>query len=148
MGESISSIQNGGMNMAENQVIEIKDMNSEFGRVEIAPEVIEVIAGIAATEVEGIASMKGNFAGGIVEKLGKKNHGKGIRVEISENGIKIDVYCVVKFGVAIPVVAEKAQENIRQTLLTMTALEANEVNVHIVGIQFEQAKNDFEPVSE
>ncbi|MDF2556396.1 MAG: Asp23/Gls24 family envelope stress response protein [Bacillales bacterium] len=134
--------------MTDNQALEIKDMNSDLGRVEIAPEVIEVIAGIAATEVDGIASMKGNFAGGLAEKLGKKNHGKGIRVEINENGIKVDVYCVVKFGVAIPTVAEKAQENIRHTLYTMTALEAKEVNVHIVGIQFEQAKNDFEAVTE
>ena len=126
--------------MEQNQTVDLENYDDGLGKVEIAPEVIEVITGIAASEVEGIAQMRGNFASGVVEKLGKKNHGKGVKVEIGEDGIKIDVYCLVKFGVSIPKVAQEAQENIRQTLLNMTALEATEVNVHIVGIQFETAK--------
>ena len=126
--------------MEQNQTVDLENYDDGLGKVEIAPEVIEVITGIAATEVEGIAQMRGNFASGVVEKLGKKNHGKGVKVEINEEGIKIDVYCLVKFGVSIPKVAQEAQENIRQTLLNMTALEATEVNVHIVGVQFETAK--------
>lgn len=126
--------------MEQNQTVDLENYDDGLGKVEIAPEVIEVITGIAATEVEGIAQMRGNFASGVVEKLGKKNHGKGVKVEINEDSIKIDVYCLVKFGVSIPKVAQEAQENIRQTLLNMTALEATEVNVHIVGVQFETAK--------
>ncbi len=129
--------------MTEN-ILELSELKNELGKVEIAPEVIEVIAGIAANEVEGIAQLKGNFAAGVAERFGKKNHGKGIRAEISEEGIRIDVYCVVKFGVSIPTVALKTQDNIRQTLLNMTALEADEVNVHIVGIQFENQKTEVE----
>jgi uncharacterized alkaline shock family protein YloU len=125
--------------MEENQTVDLENYDG-LGKVEIAPEVIEVITGIAASEVEGIAQMRGNFASGVVEKLGKKNHGKGVKVELNEDSIKIDVYCLVKFGVSIPKVAQEAQENIRQTLMNMTALEATEVNVHIVGIQFETAK--------
>jgi uncharacterized alkaline shock family protein YloU len=115
------------------------EMNHEasFGKVEIAPEVIEVIAGIAASEIEGVAQMRGNFASGVAERFGKKNHGKGVKVDLGEEGIVIDVYCVMNFGVSIPAVAQKVQENIRQTLLTMTALEINEINIHVVGIQFE-----------
>lgn len=130
--------------LSENSVIEMNQGNDGHGRVEIAPEVIEVIAGIAASEVEGVAQMRGNFAAGVVERLGKKNHGKGVKVEISETGIKVDVYCVMKFGVSIPSVAQKIQDNIRQTLLNMTALEAEEVNIHIVGIQFETQKPELE----
>ena len=63
--------------------------NNNLGKVEIAPEVIEVIAGIAASEVEGVAQMRGNFAAGVVERLGKKNHGKGVKVELLEEGIKV-----------------------------------------------------------
>ena len=127
--------------MEQNQTtVDLENYDDGLGKVEIAPEVIEVITGIAATEVEGIAQMRGNFASGVVEKLGKKNHGKGVKVEINEDGIKIDVYCLVKFGVSIPKVAQEAQENIRQTLLNMTALDATEVNIHIVGVQFETAK--------
>ncbi|MBN8190899.1 Asp23/Gls24 family envelope stress response protein [Bacillus sp. NTK074B] len=131
--------------MAENQnLLQMSHGKDGLGKIEIAPEVIEVIAGIAASEVEGVSQMRGNFATGVVERLGKKNHGKGVKVELSEEGIVVDVYCIMKFGVAIPTVAQKIQDNIRQALLNMTALEADEVNVHIVGVQFENQKFEAE----
>ncbi|MEL3974099.1 Asp23/Gls24 family envelope stress response protein [Rossellomorea oryzaecorticis] len=124
--------------MAENQnLLQMSHGKDGLGKIEIAPEVIEVIASIAASEVEGVSQMRGSFATGVVERLGKKNHGKGVKVELAEEGIIIDVYCIMKFGVSIPTVAQKIQDNIRQALLNMTALEADEVNVHIVGVQFE-----------
>lgn len=121
-----------------------QENGQDHGKIEIAPEVIEVIAGIAASEVEGVAQMRGNFATGVVERLGKKNHGKGIRVELSEEGIIVDVYCLMKFGVSIPTVAQKVQDNIRQALFNMTALEVEEVNIHIVGVSFDQGKQETE----
>jgi uncharacterized alkaline shock family protein YloU len=130
--------------MSEYNVLEMNQGNSGHGKVEIAPEVIEVIAGIAASEVEGVAQMRGNFATGVVERLGKKNHGKGVKVELSEEGITVDVYCLMKFGVSIPTVAGKIQDNIRQALLNMTALEAEAVNIHVVGISFETQKPEVE----
>jgi uncharacterized alkaline shock family protein YloU len=130
--------------MNEN-VLEMNQENNGLGKVEIAPEVIEVIAGIAASEVVGVSQMRGNFATGVVERLGKKNHGKGVKVELSEEGIKVDVYCSLKFGVSIPTVAQQIQDNIRQALLNMTALEPVEVNIHIVGIQFETQSQKQEP---
>lgn len=127
--------------MSEQQhLLEMSHDENGLGKVEIAPEVIEVIASIAASEVEGVTQMRGSFAAGVVERLGKKNHGKGVKVELDEEGIKVDVYCVMKFGVSIPVVAQKIQDNIRQALLNMTALEATEVNIHVVGVQFENQK--------
>lgn len=129
--------------MNEN-ILEMNHANSGLGKIEIAPEVIEVIAGIAASEVEGVAQMRGNFATGVVERLGKKNHGKGVKVELAEDGIKVDVYCSMVFGISIPNVAQKIQDNIRQALLNMTALEAQEVNVHVVGIVFENQKQAVE----
>ncbi|KPL59640.1 Asp23/Gls24 family envelope stress response protein [Rossellomorea vietnamensis] len=131
--------------MAENQnLLQMSHGKDGLGKIEIAPEVIEVIASIAASEVEGVSQMRGNFATGVVERLGKKNHGKGVKVELAEEGIIVDVYCIMKFGVAIPTVAQKIQDNIRQALLNMTALEADEVNVHIVGVQFENQKFEAE----
>lgn len=130
--------------MSENQMLEMNQEHTGLGKVEIAPEVIEVIAGIAASEVEGVAQMRGNFATGVVERLGKKNHGKGVKVDLTEEGIKVDVYCLMKFGVSIPTVAQKIQDNIRQALLNMTALEATEVNIHVVGITFESQKHEVE----
>lgn len=130
--------------MSETNVLNMGQEYNGLGKVEIAPEVIEVIAGIAASEVEGVAQMRGNFASGVVERLGKKNHGKGVKVELTEEGIKVDVYCSMKFGVSIPNVAQKIQDNIRQTLLNMTALLTEEVNIHVVGIQFENQKQESE----
>lgn len=123
--------------MSEQSMLNVSD-DPGLGKVEIAPDVIEVITGIAASEVEGISSMRGSFASDVVERFGKKSHSKGVKVELTENEIIIDLYVVIDFGVSIPKVAEKLQTNIRQTLKNMTALEVNEVNVHVVGIQMEQ----------
>jgi uncharacterized alkaline shock family protein YloU len=130
--------------MSENNVLEMNQEYTSLGKVEIAPEVIEVIASIASSEVDGVSSMRGNFASGVVERLGKKNHGKGVKVELTDEGIKLDVYVTMKFGVSIPKVAKNIQDNVRQTLATMTALELDEVNIYVVGVHFENQKHEVE----
>jgi len=111
--------------------------DEKLGKVEIAPEVIEVITGIAASEVAGVLSMRGSFASGITERFGKKSHSKGVKVELTEAGIVTDLYLILKFGVSIPKVCQEIQSNIKQTLKSMTSLEISEVNIHVVGIQME-----------
>lgn len=130
--------------MADKNILEMEQGSNSLGKVEIAPEVIEVIAGIAASEVEGVSQMRGNFATGVVEKLGKKNHGKGVKVDLTEEGLIIDIYCSMKFGVSIPTVAQEIQDNVNQSLLNMTALQSKEINVHVVGIQFDNQQQDGE----
>ncbi|WP_173916188.1 Asp23/Gls24 family envelope stress response protein [Halobacillus sp. Marseille-Q1614] len=122
--------------MDEKQLLNVTE-GSTLGNVEIAPEVIEVIAGIAVSEVTGVASMRGNFATGVVERLGKKSHGKGVKVELEAEGIAIDAYVVLDYGISIPDTAKKIQDNTRQALKNMTALEIKEINVHVVGVQME-----------
>lgn len=122
----------------EQKFVQMTPEGKEYlGTIEIAPEVITVIAGIATNEVEGIAGTRGNFAAGVVERLGKKVHGKGIKTEITSDGLFIDVYCLVKFGASIPNVAAEVQSQIRQAIENMTSLVPKEVNVHITGVQFE-----------
>src|SRR5690625_407029 len=123
------------------QILNVSE-NTELGKIEIAPEEIEVITGIAASEVEGISEMRGSFASDVVERFGKKSHGKGVKVELTEDGIAIDLYVVIKFGVSIPKVAEMLQTNIRQSLKNMTALDTKEINVHVVGIQMDQSSDE------
>ncbi|ETP67934.1 Asp23/Gls24 family envelope stress response protein [Planomicrobium chinense] len=113
-----------------------------LGNIEVAPEVLEIIASIAATDIEGVASMQGNFASGVAERLGKKIHGKGVKTDLTEEGLMIDIYCVVKYGVSIPQTALKLQEQVRQTLENMTSLQTQEVNVHITGVQFETQQTE------
>lgn len=111
----------------------------ELGQIEVASEVLEVIAGIATTEVEGVAATRGSFASGVVERFGKKVHSKGIKASMTDDGlIAVDVYCSVKYGFSVPKVAKEVQSSIRQAILNMTSIETNEVNVHITGIQFEK----------
>ncbi|SDY56494.1 Uncharacterized conserved protein YloU, alkaline shock protein (Asp23) family [Evansella caseinilytica] len=125
--------------MKESHLIHLADDKEELGKVEISPEVIEVIAGLAASEVEGVATMRGNFASGVAERLGRKNnHGKGVKVDLKENDINVDVFVIISYGVSIPDVCKKIQENIFQTLKNMTAIELKEVNIHVVGVQLEQ----------
>lgn len=132
--------------MSEQPLLNVSE-DTSLGRVEIAPEVIEVIAGIAAAEVDGLYAMRGNFTSGVVERFGKKSHSKGVKVELTDNGILIDLFVVLNFGTSIPEVAQNLQSNIRQTLKNMTALEIDEINVHVVGIQMD-GKEGTEEIAE
>lgn len=122
--------------MSEQSLLNVSH-DQQLGKVEIAPEVIEIIAGLAASEVDGVASMRGNFASDVVERFGKKSHSKGVKVEISETTIQIDMFVVLQYGISIPKTAQQLQTNIRQSLKNMTALEVDEINVHVVGIQMD-----------
>ncbi len=130
--------------MNENQILELEEQKTGLGKVEISPEVIEVIAGIAASEVDGVATLRGNFATGVAERLGRVNHGKGIKVELGEDGITVDVSVIMTYGVSVPEVAKLIQTNIKQTLETMTAIELQSINVHVVGVHFESNEPEEE----
>lgn len=129
--------------MSEQSLVNVSE-NTDLGKVEIAPEVIEVITGIAASEVDGLSSMRGNFATGVVERFGGVSHSKGVKVELTDEGILIDLHVVLNFGVSIPETAQKLQTNIRQSLKNMTGLDIAEINIHVVGIQMDnlESQND------
>lgn len=104
--------------------------------IEIADEVVAVIAGKAVTEVSGVAEMAGGFAGGITEVLsGKKNLAKGIKVSIMEKEAKIDVNIIVEYGVRIPDVAFDIQNRTKKAVESMTGLKVSGVNVHVQGVK-------------
>ncbi|GGK19061.1 Asp23/Gls24 family envelope stress response protein [Caldalkalibacillus thermarum TA2.A1] len=111
----------------------------EIGVVEIAPEVIQVIAGLAASKVDGVAHMNGGFVGELVEKLGRKNLSKGVKVHLGEHHAVIDVSIVVQYGEHIPEVAKQVQRQVKSKIEEMTGLEVLEVNVHIVDVQIPPA---------
>ncbi len=106
--------------------------------IKISDDVIAVIAGVAASEVQGVAEMSGGFAGGISEVLsGKKNLSKGIKVESGEKETKIDVNIIVEYGIRIPDVAFEIQNRVKKAVESMTGLKVVEVNVHIQGVSTE-----------
>lgn len=113
-----------------------KGINNALGTIRIADEVVSIIAGLAATEVEGVAGMSGGIAGGIAEILGRKNFSKGVKVEVGEKEAAIDLYIIVKYGVRIPDIALNVQEAVKAAIENMTGLSTVEVNVHVQGVGF------------
>ena len=110
--------------------------SGEVGHIRISDEVVGIIAGIAATQVEGVAGMSGGFVGGISEMLGKRNLSKGVRVEVGEREAAIDLYMIVEYGVRIPKVAQAVQESVKRAVESMTGLNVISVNIHIQGVAF------------
>lgn len=108
---------------------------SELGKIQIAPEVIETIAGLAASEVEGVAHMSGGFASDIAERFGRKSPAKGVKVEVGQKEAAVDVSIVIEFGYRIPEVAAAIQNNVRSSIENMTGLKVVEVNVHVVDVR-------------
>ena len=110
----------------------------DIGAVRVADEVVSVIAGLAATDIEGIAGMSGGLVGGIAEMLGRKNLSKGVKVEVGEREAAVDLYIIVRFGVRIPEVALNVQERVKEAIEQMTGLKVVEVNVHVQGVATEE----------
>lgn len=124
---------------------EIKKETQE-NNIQISDDVVAVVAGIAASEVPGVAEMAGGFAGGISEVLsGKKNMSKGIKVEILEKSTKIDVNIIVEYGARIPEVAFEIQKRVKKSVENMTGLNVEEVNVHVQGVSTVSNKKKEEP---
>ncbi len=121
-----------------------RSLPSEHGSIRIADEVVSIIAGLAATEVEGVASMSGGIAGGIAEALGRKNLSKGVKVEVGEEETAIDLYMIVHYGSRIPDVAWSVQENVKKAIENMTGLKVVKVNVHVQGVSFPHERTEEE----
>lgn len=103
--------------------------------LQLADEVVSAIAGIATKGIEGMAKMAGGFTEGITEAFGKKNLGKGVKVEANGDKVQIEASIVVKFGAKIPEVAAKIQEKIKADVEEMTGLKVSGVKVKVVGIE-------------
>jgi uncharacterized alkaline shock family protein YloU len=124
--------------------MEGRSLPSELGAIRIADEVVSIIAGLAATEIDGVSSMSGGIAGGIAEALGRKNLSKGVKVEVGEEETAVDLYLIVRYGTRIPDVAWSVQENVKKAIESMTGLKVVKVNVHVQGVSFPQQKMDEE----
>ncbi len=134
------------MNMEEENkpIEEVQEQEkTENEGIQISNDVIAVIAGVAVSEVQGVSSMAGGFAGGISEVLsGKKNLAKGIKVEKEASMVKIDVNIIVEYGTRIPDIAFEIQNRVKTSVETMTGLTVEEVNVHVQGVNTEVIKQE------
>jgi uncharacterized alkaline shock family protein YloU len=114
------------------------------GSIKIADEVVGIITGLAATEIDGVAGMSGGIAGGIADMLGRKSLSKGVKVEVAEGAATVDVYVIIDYGNSIPDVAWKIQDNVKQAIEGMTGLNVKAVNVHVQGVNFPDDEEEEE----
>ena len=105
-----------------------------FGEVQIADEVIAIISGLAAVEVEGVAKMSGNVSNELISMLGMNNLSKGVKVEVTPESVAIDLALEMKYGYSIPKVSEQVQERVKNAIESMTGLTVERVDVRIVGV--------------
>lgn len=112
----------------------------KIGEVQIADEVVAIIAGLAATEVEGVAAMAGNITNELVGKLGMKNLAKGVKVEVSEASVVVELSIMMKYGYSIPDTSQTVQEKVKAAIENMTGLTVSEVNIRIAGVNLNEQK--------
>lgn len=129
--------------MEDETNIENEEVTVNNDGIKISNDVVSVIAGVAVSEVQGVAGMAGGFAGGISEVLsGKKNLSKGIKVEVENKEAKIDVNIIVEYGVRIPDVAFQIQNRVKKAVEKMTGLIVTAVNIHVQGINTIEDKEE------
>ena len=115
--------------------------NGNMGQVQIADEVVAIIAGLAATEVEGVASMAGNITNELVSKLGKKSLSKGIRVKVEDGIVNVNVALNIAYGYSVPKTCKKVQEKVKAAIENMTGLEVEKVDIQIANVSISKEKS-------
>ena len=118
----------------------LKIKEDKIGEVRVGEEVVSIIAGLAATEVEGVGSMAGNITNEIVAKTGIKNLAKGVHVDVMDGIVTVDLDLNIKYGYATPEVSGNVQERVRTAIETMTGLEVGTINVRIASVDMGDKK--------
>ena len=115
----------------------IRENVSNIGEVRVADEVVAIIAGLAATEIEGVKSMAGNITNELVSKLGMKNLSKGVKVEVTDDSVEVNLSLNIAYGYSIPEVSNRVQERVKAAIENMTGLEVADVNIKVAGVEME-----------
>lgn len=121
----------------ENRNTHVVYEKEKLGEVRIADEVVAIIAGLAATEVDGVDSMAGNITNELVAKLGMKNLSKGVKVEVDEQHVSVNLSINIKYNQSIPEVCERVQDRVKNAIENMTGLNVLDVNVKVAGVNIE-----------
>ncbi len=111
--------------------------DSSLGEVQIADEVVAIIAALAATEVDGVASMSGNVTNELVSRLGMKNLSRGVKVDVLEGVVTVSLALNLKYNYSIVEVTSKVQEKVKAAIENMTGLEVADINIRVAGVEME-----------
>ena len=113
--------------------------NGNIGAVQIADDVVAMIAGLAAREVAGVSAMAGNVTGELMSKVGVKNLNKGVKVEILGKNVSVELAVNIEYGYNIPAVSQKIQAKVKSAIENMTGLNVTDVNIRIAGVNMQKS---------
>lgn len=114
--------------------------DENIGSVQIADEVVAMIASLAATEVDGVSAMAGNISNELMSRVGVKNLTKGVKVEVIGSSVKVDLAVLMEYGYNIPTTSQKVQERVKNSIENMTGLTVSDVNIRIAGVNMNTGK--------
>lgn len=116
------------------------DENEKVGSVKIADDVVAMIAALAATEVEGVAAMAGNVTHELLSRVGVRSATKGVRVEVMQKKVKVDLAITIEYGYNIPATCQRVQAKVKNSVENMTGLEVTDINIRIAGVSVSKEK--------
>ena len=118
----------------EHNSVVLKD-EKDVGVVQIADDVVAMIASLATTEVEGVSAMAGNITNELMSKVGMKKLTKGVKVDVLENNVTVDLAVTMEYGYNIPATCQQVQTKVKVAIENMTGLTCTDVNIRIAGIK-------------
>ncbi len=122
----------------QNTVVLKADEN--VGAVQIADDVVAMIASLAATEVSGVSSMAGNITNELMSRVGMKKLTKGVRVSVQEGCVNVDLAVTMDYGYNIPATCQQVQNKVKSAIENMTGLACESVNIRIAGVSMKKDK--------
>ena len=123
----------------DKNAVVLKDEES-VGTVQIADDVVAMIASLAATEIEGVSAMVGNISNELMSKVGVKKLTKGVKVDVLNNNVKVDLAVTMEYGYNIPATCQKVQAKVKSAIENMTGLSCSDVNIRIAGVNMKKDK--------
>ena len=131
--------------MAEDSKIILSSEDQSLGTIEVAPRVVEIIAGVAASEIDGVSKMYGSLANSFGELLGRSDQRRGVKLTSQNDNLTIDIDIYIDYGVSVPKLATKIQDRVKQQVTLMTDLNVSEVNIHVKGIVQKKEEQTVDP---
>ena len=123
----------------DKNAVVLKDEES-VGTVQIADDVVAMIASLAATEIEGVSAMAGNISNELMSKVGVKKLTKGVKVDVLNNNVKVDLAVTMEYGYNIPATCQMVQAKVKSAIENMTGLSCSDVNIRIAGVNMKKDK--------
>ena len=130
----------GEVSEMETNNITLRADENNVGSVQIADDVVSMIAALAASEVEGVSSVVGDITNEVMSKVGMKKLTKGVRVDLLDNKVSIDLSIMIGFGYPIPETSRLVQEKVKNSVETMTGLTVEDINIRVAAVNMSKGK--------